>query len=108
MELELLNPGLVHIEKERIAVVAKKLGVPYAPCLLGFEGHGGNRTPTIRGIVVHEHNAELLHEAHMEMASQMLEQSHENHQHEVFKKWKRLLVGVLTKERLDRTYGDDE
>jgi hypothetical protein len=81
---------------------------PYAPCLLGFEGRGGNRTPTIRGIVVHEHNAELLREAHMEMASQMLEQSHENRQHDVYKKWNRLLVGVLTKDRLERAYGGDD
>ena len=79
---------------------------PYAPCLLGFAGHGGNRTPTIRGIVVHEHNAELLLEAHVEMASQILEQTHEEQQSSILKKWKRLLVGVLTKERLERDYGD--
>ena len=79
---------------------------PYAPCLLGFEGHGGNRTPTIRGIVVHEHNAEVLLEAHVEMASQILEQTHEEQQSSILKKWKRILVGVLTKERLERDYGD--
>ena len=76
--------------------------------MLGFEGHGGNRTPTIRGIVVHEHNAELLLEAHVEMASQILEQSHEEQQSAVYKRWKRILVGVLTKERLERDYGGDE
>ena len=81
---------------------------PYAPCLLGFEGHGGNRTPTIRGIVVHEHNAELLLEAHVEMASQILEQEHQEQQSSVYKKWKRLLVGILTKERLERDYGKDD
>jgi hypothetical protein len=80
---------------------------PYAPCLLGFEGHAGNRTPTIRGIVVHQHNEELLREAHVEMASLFLEESHEKHQYEVYKRWKRLLVGVLTKARLERAYGAD-
>jgi xeroderma pigmentosum group C-complementing protein len=69
IELALINPGLEHIELRNIAKVAKKLNIPYAPCLLGFEGHGGNRTPTIRGIVVHEHNAELLREAHVEWVS---------------------------------------
>jgi xeroderma pigmentosum group C-complementing protein len=80
---------------------------PYAPCLLGFEGHQGNRTPTISGIVVHAHNEELLREAHVEMASQLLEEEHENHQKAVLGRWKRLLAGVLIKERLARDYGDE-
>ena len=78
------------------------------PCLLGFEGHHGNRTPTIRGIVIHEHNEELLREANVEMASHILEQSHKKRQDEIYGKWKRLLVGLLTKERLDRAYGDNK
>ena len=78
---------------------------PYAPCLLGFEGHGGNRTPTISGIVVHQHNETLLREAHVEMASNLLEQENENRQQMILKKWKRLLVGILVKDRLDRAYG---
>jgi hypothetical protein len=52
VELKLLNPGLDPLEKPRISLMATKLGLPYSPCLLGFEGYGGNRTPTIRGITV--------------------------------------------------------
>ena len=81
---------------------------PYAPCLLGFEGHHGNRTPTVRGIVVHEHNSEVLLEAHAEMASHFLEQEHAERQNAIYKRWKRLLVGVLTKDRLERAYGDED
>ena len=105
IELALLNPGLVHIDQPHVAKVAKKLGIPYVPCLLGFEGHGGNRTPTIRGIVVHRHNEELLREAHEEMASFLLQEEHENRERSILLRWKRLLVGVLTKERLERAYG---
>jgi xeroderma pigmentosum group C-complementing protein len=108
VELRLLNPGLCHIDEPRIAIVAKQLGIPYAPCLLGFEGHGGNTpTPCIRGIVVHQLNEEILREAHVEMASQFLEQSHEDHQRAVYGRWKKLLVGMLTKDRLEREYGDE-
>jgi xeroderma pigmentosum group C-complementing protein len=107
VELELLNPGLVHVELDRVAKVAKELSIPYKPCLLGFENNGGNSTPSIRGIVVHEHNEILLREAHQEMSSHFLQQEHENRQAAILRKWKRLLVGVLTKDRLDRTYGDD-
>ena len=107
VELALLNPGLVHLELYRVSQVAKQLGVPYAPCLLGFEGHGGNRTPTIRGIVVHEHNDELLREAHVEMESQLVEDEYKERQRLIYGKWKRLIKGVLTKERLAREYVND-
>jgi Rad4 beta-hairpin domain 3/Rad4 beta-hairpin domain 1/Rad4 transglutaminase-like domain len=105
IELALLNPGLVHIDERHVAKVAKKLGIPYAPCLLGFEGNGGNRTPTIRGIVVHQHNEEILREANEEMAGHFLQEEHENRQRAILLCWKRLMVGVLTKKRLDQAYG---
>ena len=107
VELELLNPGLVHLDERRISMAAKKLGILYAPCLLGFEGHGGNRVPVIRGIVVHAHNADLLREANVEIQSGMLEQDNSKRQHEIYSRWKRLIVGLLTKERLEKDYPDE-
>jgi xeroderma pigmentosum group C-complementing protein len=107
IELALLNPGLVHIDQTGLAGVATKLGIPYAPCLVGFEGHGGNRTPTIRGIVVHQHNEQLLREAGIEMHSYEIEQGHTERRRSVLLLWKRLMVGLLTKDRLDREYGSD-
>ena len=77
----------------------------YAPCLLGFEGHGGNRTPTVRGIVVHEHNADLLREASVELVSKSIEDENESRRRAIYARWKKLLVGVLTKDRLEREYG---
>mmetsp|Transcript_4866 Transcript_4866/g.6302 ORF Transcript_4866/g.6302 Transcript_4866/m.6302 type:complete len:903 (+) Transcript_4866:75-2783(+) len=108
VELALLNPGLIHLELHRIAQVAKQLGIPYAPCLLGFEGHGGARTPTIRGIVVHEHNVELLQEAHTEFESQTVEIAFKQRQQAIYRRWKRLIVGITTKDRLEREYVNDE
>ena len=107
IELALLNPGLVHLELYRLSKVAKQLGVPYAPCLIGFEGHGGNRTPTIRGIVVHRHNEDLLREAHVEMQSQLVEKEYKERQRNIYGKWKRLIKGTMTKERLAREYAND-
>ena len=102
IELELLNPGLVHVELYKVAKVAKKLGLPYAPCLLGFEGSG---RPTIRGIVVHETNEELLREAQAGMQDHLLQEENEKRERAILLRWKRLLVGVLTKDRLEREYG---
>mmetsp|Transcript_22895 Transcript_22895/g.47235 ORF Transcript_22895/g.47235 Transcript_22895/m.47235 type:complete len:704 (+) Transcript_22895:930-3041(+) len=105
IELALLNPGLIHIELPQISKIARKLGVPYAPCMLGFEGHGGNRAPTIRGIVVHTHNETLLREAYIEFESHLVEMEREARRKAILKRWKRLVVGVLTQDRLDREYG---
>jgi len=104
IELALINPGLEHIELRNIAKVAKKLNIPYAPCLLGFEGHGGNRTPTIRGIVVHEHNVELLREAHIEWESQIVEKDYKERERLIYGRWKRLIMGMLEKKRLEKEY----
>lgn len=80
---------------------------PYAPCLLGFEGHGGNRTPTIRGIVVHQHNVDMLKEAHREYERHAAEQEQEESQKRILKRWKKLIQGILLKDRLEREYGGD-
>lgn len=105
VELALSNPGLVHIDIQGLANVAKTLGIPYAPCLLGFEGHGGNRTPTIRGIVVHAHNEQLLREAGGEVTCHAIEEESENRRRNIYRLWKKLMVGLLTKERIEREYG---
>lgn len=103
VELELMNPGLVHVELHHVAKVAKKLQLPYAPCMLGFQN---SSKPTIRGIVVHEQNEELLREAHADMSEWLLEQEQEAKRREILVRWKRLLSSVLTKDRIEREYGD--
>jgi Rad4 beta-hairpin domain 3/Rad4 beta-hairpin domain 1/Rad4 beta-hairpin domain 2/Rad4 transglutaminase-like domain len=108
IELALLNPGLVHVDVHGLAPVAKKLGIPYAPCLLGFEGHGGNRTPTIRGIVVHEHNEELIQSAGAEFTSYKIQKDDDARRNAILLRWKRLMVSLLTKDRLDREYGETD
>jgi len=106
VEKDLLNPGLTHMEQPRLAGIARKLGIPYAPCMLGFDRHGGRGTPLIRGIVVHDHNVGLIREASIEWESHVVEKERSERRKQVLRKWKRLVVGLLTKERLEREYGD--
>ena len=108
VELALINPGLIHLDAPRMSIVAKNLGIPYAPCLLGFEGRGGNRTPTIKGIVVHGHNGELLMEAYAEYEFHGIEQEHQIRKNKILRRWKTLIQGILIKSHVDREYGDDD
>ena len=102
VEKELLNPGLTHMEQPRLASIAKRLGVPYAPCMIGFD----RGKPFIRGIVVHNHNVSLIREAAIEWESHVVEKERKERRKEVLRKWKRLVVGLITKERLERDYGN--
>ncbi|GAX09508.1 xeroderma pigmentosum group C-complementing protein [Fistulifera solaris] len=108
VEKALLPPGLLHIDVRGAAAVAKKLCIPYAPCLIGFEGHGGNRTPSISGIAVHEHNADLVREAMREVSQYEMLNEEERRRKTVLQRWKKVMVGLLLKERIEREYGISE
>jgi Rad4 beta-hairpin domain 3 len=77
----------------------------YAPCLVGFEGHHGNRTPKIVGIAVHSHNSRLVRDAAAELACHSLAVEHENRRNNVRRRWKKIFLSVLTDERLKKEYG---
>lgn len=47
-----LPPGTVHLRLPRVYLVAKKLGIDYAPAMIGFEFRKGGSTPVFEGIVV--------------------------------------------------------
>lgn len=99
---------LIHLSSPTLFIVIYIS--PYAPCLLGFEGHGssGGVKPTIRGIVVHEHNVELLQHAFTEYQSHAVEREHEQRQQQVWKRWSKLIRGILLKDRLQRDYGGND
>lgn len=54
---------------------------------------------------MHVHNEDLLREASVEVRSKTIEDENENRRRAIYTKWKKLLVGVLTKDRLEREYG---
>lgn len=65
-----LPPGAVHVRGGRPAQAAKKLGIRYAPAMLGFEGQGRSARPVVEGIVVHESAEEAVRDASRAMEEQ--------------------------------------
>ncbi|GMH85676.1 hypothetical protein TrVE_jg6367 [Triparma verrucosa] len=98
IELALLNPGLVHVPITGLARAAKKLGISYAPCLIGFDPQTGN--PRILGIVVHAPNRYLITEASKEVTYHK-EKEYENI---IMEKWKRIVRKIVIGERLKEEY----
>eukprot|EP01080_Neovahlkampfia_damariscottae_P003508 gene3508-6156_t len=65
----LIPVGVVHLEHPRMSLVAKKLGIDYAPAMLGFEVRKRHSIPNIRGIVVCEEFKDTLIDAYEEAES---------------------------------------
>lgn len=47
-----LPPGTVHLRFPRLVPVAKRLGINFAPAMVGFEFRNGRSVPVYEGIVV--------------------------------------------------------
>jgi xeroderma pigmentosum group C-complementing protein len=73
--------------------------------LLGFEGHGGNRTPTILRDCRSPAQCCSLNEAFVEFERHAMEREQTEHETKVLKRWKKLIHGILLKDRLERDYG---
>ncbi|TPX63489.1 hypothetical protein SpCBS45565_g06575 [Spizellomyces sp. 'palustris'] len=104
----MLPIGAVHLQLNGVGRLAKKLGIDYANAVVGFEFHAGRSTPVINGIVVAEEFEDILIAAYEENLQLLREQEIKKRQRRVYIRWKKLIVSVLTKERLMREYMVDE
>ncbi len=57
---------------------------------------------------MHQHSADILNEAYSEYERHAVEQEHDESQRRILQRWKKLINGILLKDRLEREYGDDE
>lgn len=71
-----LPPGAAHVRGvSRPAQAAKRLGIRYAPAMLGFEGQGRGARPVVDGIVVHESAVDAVRDACRAMQEQRAEKA---------------------------------
>ncbi|KAJ3086357.1 hypothetical protein HK102_013236 [Quaeritorhiza haematococci] len=112
----MLPPGAAHLRLSGVGKIAKRLGIDYAsavdflfaPVKVGFEFHHNQSTPVVEGIVVAKEFEELLKEAYQENASRLEQQALEKRQTRVVGRWRRLVLKLLTRERLRRDYMDED
>lgn len=102
----LLPSNTAYVEGDGTVKVAKELGVPYAPAVLGFERKNGRAYPQIGGVIVPDTAAGLVRDAWTARAQQKYEAAVARHQKAVLQRWHRLVVGVLVDARVDEEYGD--
>lgn len=100
-----LPAGLVHITDHHAPAAAKKLGVPHARVVTGFEHHAGRATPVLAGIVVADESAQLVRDS-AEQLAQTAEMTAVTKRHaRAVKAWERLTRSLQLRERIKREYG---
>ncbi|XP_060535427.1 DNA repair protein complementing XP-C cells homolog [Cylas formicarius] len=96
--------GTVHLKLPGLAKVAKKMNVDCAPAVVGFEFHSGWSVPTIDGFVVCKEYEEEVVAAWEKEQAEMIRREQEKTDNRVYGNWRRLIKGLLIRERLKAKY----
>ncbi|XP_041973030.1 DNA repair protein complementing XP-C cells homolog [Aricia agestis] len=104
----MLPKGTVHIKLPGLNRVAKKLNIDCAPAMTGFDFNGGWSHPVYDGFVVCKEFEEIITEAWAKDQEDQERREIEKFEARVYGNWKRLIKGMLIKERLKAKYGFEE
>ncbi|TVU05803.1 hypothetical protein EJB05_48986, partial [Eragrostis curvula] len=99
-----LPPGTVHLRLPRLFQVAKRLGIDYAPAMVGFDYRSGRCLPVFDGIVVCAEFKDAILEAYAEEDEQRRAQERKQQEAQALSRWYQLLCSIVTRQRLKDTY----
>ncbi|VEN46847.1 unnamed protein product [Callosobruchus maculatus] len=110
--VELFKPCMlpkktVHLRLPGLNRICKRMNIDCASAIVGFDFHCGGSVPTYDGFVVCEEYADQLIAAwELEQEDRELREK-EKVEKRVYGNWKRLIKGLLIRERLNRKYNFD-
>ena len=105
----MVPPGAVHIEVRESLYASKLLGISYTQAVIGFEYSRATRktVPIIKGVVVAKENEKGV----LAVVDAFREQTNETNQAEKRKlvviRWRKFLLGLRIRDRLNREYPQD-
>ncbi|KAJ9474324.1 DNA repair protein RAD4 [Pseudozyma hubeiensis] len=102
----MLPANAVHLAYSGVAKVAKKLGVPYAEAITGFEFRKQRGMPKITGIVVAQQSAEMVEEAFWQQEQEDALKQQTKKMERAMKNWRKLINAVRIARRVKEQYGD--
>lgn len=100
----MLPKGAVHLPHKNIRKVARDLGIDHSEAITGFEFHKRRAVPTVSGIVVAEENKDMLLEAYYAQETLAVEKEMAKRKERALKKWKKLIVGLRVRSRIQGEY----
>jgi hypothetical protein len=101
----LLPRSQAHIRLPNLAVVCRRLGVDYAPALTGFDIRAGRSVPCLEGVVVCAEHEAAVRAAAAEEEQRRQEKARQQRLEASAEAWRLLLRSLLTRIRLERSYG---
>ncbi|KAJ1268490.1 hypothetical protein BS78_07G139700 [Paspalum vaginatum] len=99
-----LPPGTVHLRLPRLFQVAKRLGIDYAPAMVGFDYRSGRCLPVFDGIVVCTEFKSAILEAYAEEEEQRQAEERKQDEAQALSRWYQLLCSIVTRQRLKDSY----
>ncbi|XP_021728088.1 DNA repair protein RAD4-like [Chenopodium quinoa] len=99
-----LPPGTVHLRFPRLVPVVKRLGINFAPAMVGFEFRNGRSIPVYEGIVVCTEFKETVLEAYAEEEQRREEEERKREERQALSRWYQLLSSMVVRQRLNNTY----
>ncbi|KAL6862447.1 hypothetical protein ACP4OV_016788 [Aristida adscensionis] len=99
-----LPPGTVHLRLPRLFRVAKRLGIDYAPAMVGFDYRSGRCLPVFDGIVVCTEFKSTILEAYAEEEEQRQVEERKQEAAQALSRWYQLLCSIVTRQRLKDSY----
>ncbi|KAI3451288.1 hypothetical protein Pfo_007953 [Paulownia fortunei] len=100
-----LPPGTVHLRLPRVAPVAKRLDVDFAPAMVGFDFRNGRSVPLFEGIVVCAEYKDAILEAYLEEEERREAEEKRKNEVQALSRWYQLLSSIITRQRLNNCYG---
>lgn len=100
----MLPKGTKHLPIPGLNKVARRLGIDCAPAMTGWDYHGGWSHPVYDGYVVCEEHVETLMDAWRVANEEQEKREREKKEKRVYDNWRRLIRGLLIRDRLQTKY----
>ncbi|XP_043645408.1 DNA repair protein complementing XP-C cells homolog [Drosophila teissieri] len=100
----MLPKKTVHLRLPGLIRICKKLNIDCANAVIGFDFHQGACHPMYDGFIVCEEFREVVTAAWEEDQQEQARKEQEKYETRVYGNWKKLIKGVLIRERLKKKY----
>lgn len=104
----MLPEGAAHVPYRGAVRVCKRLEIDFAEAVVDFEFGHRMAVPVIQGVVIAEEHFDRVMEELAKDEAEKKRKEDEKRRKVVFAMWRRLLMGMRIRERIQREYGDVE
>lgn len=102
----MLPEGAAHVPYRGAVRVCKRLGVDFAEAVVDFEFGHRMAVPVIQGVVIAEEHYDKVMEELAKDEAEKKRKEDEKRRKVVLATWRRLLMGMRIRERIQKEYGD--